>query len=364
MAITLETISSNCEFNKIKAEWQYLIEKSDSTTFFLSFHWLYIWWQHYSSAKDTLNVIILRDNNELAAIFPLYISQNVLRFIGTNNNDTDEVCTEYCDIICLKGFEDIAVPLLAKEMNNYLRHSFELQFSDYLENSILNKLVIKLQLQYWVIKQNVGVRYCASLPASFDSYLTSLSPSFTKKMRRLSKKCNNQLDSHIDKTVSKENIITNLKILKKLHTSHWNLKEKTGAFSSVRFFNFHYDLCISLHHEQKLQLWILSIAEEPISAIYCIDDKNTRYFYQTGINTKFKPNISPGNLLHLHVIEDAINNGFQRYDFMKGDATNSYKQTFTNHTYNMYNAHIFKKSPRNTYKMVLWWLKHFRNTIR
>lgn len=364
MTITLETISNNCEFNNLKAEWEDLTDASDSATFFLGFHWFYIWWQHYSSAKDTLNIIIIRDNKKLIAILPLYISQNSLRFIGTNDNETDEVCTEYCDIICLKDFEDIVTPLLIIEMNKFLQRSVEIQFSNYLERSLLDKLVRKLQLHHWTIKQSIGVRYYASLPETFEHYLGSLTPSFTKKMKRLSRKCNNKLDSSIDKTTSKESIITNLEVLKDLHTTHWNLKNKTGAFTSERFFNFHYEFCLSMHNQEKLQLWILSVAEEPIAAIYCIDDKGTRFFYQSGINIEFKPNISPGNLIHLFAIEDAINSKIERYDFMNGGNTNSYKQTFTNQTSNMYNAKIFRKSTINLSKVLFWKIQQIKDYLR
>jgi len=356
-------ISSKIEFKTLEYEWKGLLKHSTSSTFFLCFDWLNIWWQRYSSCSDILYIITIRNNNKLIAIAPFYLGDNILRFIGTNEEYLDEVCTEYSDIIYLKESEDTVINLIINELNKRLSLGNELKFSNYLEKSLLDKIIRKCQLSHWSSQNNAGTRYFCDLPEDFDTYLTSLKPSFSKKMKRLSRKCINQLDGHIDKTESQKNISTNFKVLETLHTSHWNSKEKNGAFTSSRFTDFHLDFCIKTHQEHKLQLWILSIKKEPISAIYCIDYEETRFFYQAGINTNLKPNISPGNLLHLFAIEDAIKLGLKKYDFMKGDKTGSYKQIFTNNTSNMYNVHIIKKSLKNSPKKVIWWLKKIRDKI-
>jgi len=365
MTLSIETVSTSNEFNLLENEWEELLTHSPQSSFFLSFHWLNSWWKFYATETDTLNIIILRSNDKIDAILPIYFTDKTIHYIGTNDVEHDEVCTEYIDIICRKGVEKEVLLILKGELTTLIRSNKVLILTNFLEHSLLYKLINNSLTNHWSIQQKVGVRYFCKLPHSIDKYHNSLSKSFTKKMKRVQRKFVEKLEGNIDKTTKYEDVDNNFSILEHLHSSHWQSKNKDGAFTSTRFKNFHSSLCKHLYKKDKLTLWILNSKNTPLAAIYCIDYLGTRYFYQAGINTEFKPNISPGNILHIYAIEDAIDNRkILQYDFMKGEISNSYKQMFTNQSSNMYNAHIFKKKINNISKLLFWQLKNIRDFIR
>jgi len=365
MTLAIEIISTSDEFNLLENEWEDLLAHSSLPSFFLSFHWLNTWWKFYASNEDTLNIILLRSNEQLVAILPIYCNDNTIRYIGTNNIEHDEVSTEYIDIICRKGIEEKVLITMQIELDYLITSNKVLVFTNYLEHSLLFKLINSQLTNQWNVQQKTGVRYFCKLPKSIDNYHNSLSLSFSKKMKRLTKKFVDKLDGYIDKTNETQDIEKSFSILEHLHSSHWQSKNKEGAFTSPRFINFHLSLCKHLHKNNELTLWVLSCTKKPIAAIYCIDYLDTRYFYQAGINTKFRPNISPGNIMHLYAIEDAIENKkILQYDFMKGGISNSYKQIFTNKSSNMYNAYIFKKTIKNISKLFYWRLKNIRDFVK
>ncbi|NQZ22421.1 MAG: GNAT family N-acetyltransferase [Colwellia sp.] len=365
MTLVTEIISTSDEFNLLENEWEDLLVHSCQPSFFLSFHWLNTWWKFYASETDTLNIIILRNDDQIVAILPIYFNDKKIHYIGTNDVEHDEVCTEYIDIICRKGIETEVLLILEDELATLITSNKELILTNYLEHSLIYKLINNNLTRHWNIQQKSGVRYFCKLPHSIDNYHNSLSKSFTKKMKRVTKKFVEKLEGDIDKTTKTQDIEKNFSILDHLHSAHWQSKNKDGAFTSARFKNFHISLCKHLHKKDKLTLWILNSTNTPLAVIYCIDYLDTRYFYQAGINTEFKPNISPGNILHLYAIEDAIKNKkILQYDFMKGESSNSYKQMFTNQSSNMYNAHIFKKKIHNISKLFFWQLKNIRDFIK
>jgi len=358
MTIKVGVLSEYSEFLDLQNEWQQLIENKNGATFFMSHKWLSLWWKHYSCGDDTLMIFTVSSNHQLIAILPLYQKNNTLRFIGTNDVEFDEVCTEYCDIICANDYEDIVLTALYPKLESYFNLGIELKLTDYLEGSLMHGLQKSLSNSTWAYTLLVGYSYSCKLPIDFNSFLSSLPSSFEKQLRRHSNKF--KLNGILKKAQSQKQLEEYLSILKELHTARWRLKNNEGAFTSARFINFHLDYCRYLLNQKQLQLWLLEIEGEVIAATYCIDFGKNRYFYQSGTNTLFKPNISPGNLLHLQLIEDSIQKNFTNYDFMMGSVESSYKEKFTNRKVNMYNTHIIKKSITNFPTRVLWWLKTLR----
>jgi CelD/BcsL family acetyltransferase involved in cellulose biosynthesis len=360
MNTTIKIITKICEFNDLKTQWNDLLGYSKGTSFFLKFEWLNLWWHHYSSQDDILQIFTVTINNDLIAIAPFYKHKNILYALGTNNNYSDEVCTEYTDIICKTGFEKYILQCIEAQFTKYLHSNIEIKIVNYLEGSLLSNVLLKLKQKNFVNIEQTGSRYQCQLPYNIEKYRASLPSSFTKKMKRHSNKFINELGGTIEKVRVEGEVEKYLDTLKILHQNRWQLKNKAGAFTSERFMNFHISFCKHLIQNKNLQLWTLKVKEEVISAIYCIDFNDTRYFYQSGTNMLFKPNISPGNLLHLLVIEDSISLGLKHYDFMKGDTLSSYKQKFTNSKVNMYNAQIIRKSFKNSPKILYRQLNKLR----
>src|SRR5215510_14908358 len=99
------------EFSALRAEWNDLLSRSSADTIFLTWEWLFSWWQSYASPRDFLYIIVVReDTGELVGIVPTYVhvkawlplrTVKILRFIGDGSGDSD-----YLDAILLQGRED------------------------------------------------------------------------------------------------------------------------------------------------------------------------------------------------------------------------------------------------------------------
>ena len=359
--LTNQVIRDPNDFFALESEWLRIEEDSD-ISFFLSFSWLSLWWKYYSQNIDQLYIITVRDEGkQLLAVAPFYLqSQSVLRFIGTGEDEHEEVVTEYLDIICLKSHKASVLPIIATELHNRLKQNIRCVFDNYLADSNLAELVKQFETYCWINNVKCGLRYQVKLPTGQENKGQLFSENLYKQILRQERKFFNKLKGKVVKATDLASFNTLFESLITLHQYRWQQKGKAGAFASSKFQQFHTNFCHSLLFQKKLQLWGLAVNTDLISVIYAIDHKKTRYFYQIGVDTLHNPNVSPGNLLHWQMIKDAENNGFCFYDFMKGSLNNSYKSKFANETTDMFNATVVKKKWSNIIYLLKWWLKKYR----
>ncbi|MCC6146361.1 MAG: GNAT family N-acetyltransferase [Anaerolineaceae bacterium] len=72
MSIIIEKIDTSLAFRALKEEWNHLLNYSPVQSIFLTWEWLFTWWEYFGSEK-TLYILLARESGELAGIAPLMI---------------------------------------------------------------------------------------------------------------------------------------------------------------------------------------------------------------------------------------------------------------------------------------------------
>lgn len=366
MNISTTTIKDKNGFMEIREQWESLCHEDLRSTMFQEYNWMHIWWLTYAKVDDELNIVCAHHNDVLVAIFPLYIKHEnkTLMFIGTGEDESAEVATEYLDIICLTEFEEVAVESFVEALRkNKLFGAKKMLIKNLLSDSRIREVTNKLSTNYWFKESMVGARYQNKLADSHEQFLEALSPSFKKKMQRLQRKFENVLAGQIklaSDTVSKDKLFDQLV---SLHQKRWLQKNESGAFNDQRFVSFHQQYMNNMLKSDNLMLAALDIQGDAVAVIYIINYKNTLYFYQSGIDDSFKPNISPGYLIHFIMMKIAIEEGKHAYDFMKGSVGSSYKRQLSNTETYMYERILLKKSLGNILQMIKWRLANIRDVV-
>lgn len=365
MSLIFKQYTEDDAFSKLERQWNILLNAKQSGHFFLGADWLSLWWQHYRPTNANLLILAWYDClNNLVALAPLYQQGTNIMFLGTGGDSHDEVATEYLDVLYEPEFK----PYIQRDITRFFKQKLalgnQLNVVNYLENSFIANTLDKLIHVSWQRHQMCGSRYYIDLPSTFGEFRKKLSKSFDKRMHSYQKRLFNSLNGTIDKVTQPEQLNNYFHAMARLHNKHWQARGKNGAFSSERFTKFHLAFCKKKWEQNQLQLWLLKSGESLIAALYAIDHNQCRYFYQSGIDTEFRPNVAPGNVIHLLAIEDAINHNLRHYDFMKGTNTHSYKQKFATQKTAMLNNIIIKKSLGNFPTMIKWKIKHLVRIIR
>ncbi|WP_394171947.1 GNAT family N-acetyltransferase [Thalassotalea litorea] len=331
-------------------------------SFFLDFNWLNIWWHTYAEPEDHLFIILLYDQNSLVAIAPFYIKDQTLRMLGTGESEHEEVASEYLDILCApKHFQNVTNSLADTLMDCLFSSQNVIQpycqkpqqavahiiLDNYLANSCLALFAKRMSKSFFHASRCVGTAYLCQLPATQEQYQQQLSPSFRKKLARHKNQWHNQLSGEFKAYRNFSNLDEGLNHLRSLHQKRWKQQGKPGVFSAQKFAEFHEKFMRLALRQNWLELWVLFARGQAISAIYAITYNETCYFYQSGLDTDFKPNLSPGFLSHFLLIEQCIKRQLSHYDFMKGAQERSYKQNFANISRDLFRSQLAIKKASN-----------------
>ena len=120
-AIRVECIDNSWGFTALRPQWNELLRASTADGPFMTWEWLHAWWKHLHGAA-ALNVIAVRDGNELIAIAPLMITSGAVpwfsrfEFLGSGPAGSD-----YLDVIVRIGCESEALHAIAQFLKDAFR---------------------------------------------------------------------------------------------------------------------------------------------------------------------------------------------------------------------------------------------------
>jgi len=95
-AVAIREVESIKQLEALRHDWIALWKSSSIATPFQSPDWLIRWWKHFGAGADRLCVLVLRHEERLIAIAPLFVNsedEGSLRLLGSGN-------TDYLDILC------------------------------------------------------------------------------------------------------------------------------------------------------------------------------------------------------------------------------------------------------------------------
>jgi len=117
------------EFAGLKNQWQELLTRSNADALFMSWHWMYSWWEVYGNLSDDelLLLGVYDDDDVLVCIAPFYISTKkiknlipikILQFIGTRVYGSSGFRTEYLQFIVDKSASTSAIQKILSHLSN------------------------------------------------------------------------------------------------------------------------------------------------------------------------------------------------------------------------------------------------------
>nr|WP_246604505.1 GNAT family N-acetyltransferase [Alteromonas lipotrueae] len=151
--------------------------------------------------------------------------------------------------------------------------------------------------------------------------------------------------------------------LKRLHNTKWRRPGHPSIFDHPLFDAFHNSVLQKLLAVEKLSLIAIKKNEQTIAVNYSMISGDDLVFYQSGVDTSFKPNISPGMLLHCAQLRQARILNLNNYDFLlsmppsyKEDIT-EYKQPIYSFTFHKYSTTFFFECWRTAIMKALSYLR-------
>ena len=323
----IEILKTETALNEIENEWNTLLKQSANHVPFLRHEYLSTWWSTLGGGEwenGDLFVATARDENgSLRGIAPLFFTPNrdgkpALMFLGSIE------ISDYLDLIASP--EDL--PAFTGALLEYLTGSEGgdwqvLDLYNFLEESstlpFLEQTASQFGLTY--TQEKIQPAPHIQLPATWDEYLAGIQKKQRHEIRRKIRRAEG-----LEEGVSWYFV-----------TDEAQLDQAMDDFMALMAYDHHKDEFLTdvMRSQMKkavhsafragwLQLAFLEIGGVKAAGYLNFDFDNRIWVYNSGINFDLGK-LSPGWVLLGYLIEWAIENGRETFDFMRGDEIYKYR---------------------------------------
>lgn len=343
------------------AAWQQLGERSLAASPFASWAWHRAWADSASAEElQASSCVVLRDAcGTTAALLPVAVGTVTFRrrpVAGLTWAVGDIGCPDHLDVLADPSAQlDDLVPAL-------LALPWEVAILSNLAPAAPNaaRLAAALTRAGCAVRWNAGYRcpYLA-LPSSWDAYLSSLSANRRQVLRRRER--NLERDHDVALTdYGPENLAAGWHHLVELHERRW-ADGGGGTFNDRRVERLHRAFAAELARRGQLWLATLDLDGAPAAAWYGFAERDTVYFYQSGRDPRWEDK-SVGVALMVKMIRRAIERGYRRFDFLRGEEP--YKREWTAAAAVTQELVAFRPGWRGRWLRGLDWAARVRSRLR
>jgi peptidoglycan/xylan/chitin deacetylase (PgdA/CDA1 family)/CelD/BcsL family acetyltransferase involved in cellulose biosynthesis len=353
-AVSVRVVDDVETWDRLAGAWSSLFATSPAAVPPLQFDWLRTWWHVYMASEQSdrgdLRLFTCWRGPALVGVLPLYASTDSgqpfakqrLRFISTGEDEREETCPDYMNLLAAPGEESACVAAIESMLSRHTWDSLDLldmrQGSPLLGCSFESLAATRMR----VVAR--GVCPIADLSGGFETYLQRLSPNTRQQARRFlreAERCGARLEFATPQTATGF-----FQDLVRLHQARWTAQGKPGCFAAERFSRFHSTLLDQWIGDGRVVVARLRVGTETLAAFHGFATGGKFDFYQCGIRIarggQFK---SPGTVGHLLLMRALSERGVTRYDFLRG--ASEYKDRLATDRVPLFSLHVWR-TPRAT----------------
>jgi len=356
--------SKGSEIDELREGWCRILEGKAQGSVTQTWHWNKTWIDVYGKERD-LYTLCAYENGKLCGIAPLAFSKNPVKhfgilgyrtmwFLGSGKTRERSVLSDYLDFIIEKGKEEGFIAGFVEYMKNYPDWDeiiLENVSCESLSPGLLKKHCSRGGLMCDIVGRVPS--FLIKLPSTWENYLGSISSGLRYRIKRGREEFDRLGGVYI--LIKDEKELDNaFRDLGKLHQERWTSKGEPGAFASEEWKTFHARLMKNIFKEGWLKLCFLRLNGVPLAANYNFAYNNKIHYFQSGMVPHENKHVRPGLLLHSFCIEEAINEGFEEYDFLQaGGKGAGYKEMWGNYSRDLLRIRISRNSGKEKiYRML------------
>jgi len=332
----IERVETEAGFVALRDEWNELLAGSRAATPFLTWEWLYSWWNQLGRGFR-LHILAVRSGGRLVAVAPLVdrgwepVRLRLFRcvsFLGSPLRAAN-VGSDYLDVFTAPdaafALDEIA-QALAGEHN-------VLELAQVpAEGSNGERLVDRLGGQGWRLQRDDKRDLCPWIDLqghTWESYLATRGSEHRYAVQRKLRKLHRDFEVRFERVTTEAGRQEALAQLIGLHERRWLEKGESDAFNTPGLRAFHEEFSRRALERGWLRLYVLRLNGVPAAAFYALRYADTFSFFQSGFDPAYARH-SVGLVSMALSIQAAIAEGAGRYDMLHG--TEEYKFHWANET--------------------------------
>jgi len=320
--LKLDCYTDKSGFHKLKEGWAELLENNNGASIFQTLEWNLSWWDSFGDGRELLILAFYDGEGMLSGIAPLYSNQprdgrRILKLVGGID------LSDYLDLICKLGSEESVCMALM----NYLREDYHGWESLELHNipsgsptlKFMPKAARELGLEAIVEKEEVCPYI--DLPSTWDEYLSTLSRKNRHELRRKMRKASSAGGDKRHIIAWHDNLDEEFEDFFRLHSISRKEKEEFMEDGRRKFF---FDFASRFHDNGWLELSFLMIQGKRAASLLSFKYRDGIYLYNSGFDPSLSA-YSAGIAIIGHSIRDSIEEGYRKYDLLRGGEDYKYR---------------------------------------
>ena len=295
-----------------KISWNRLILESDNASFFQTYEWLNLWLKHFETSLDDVFVLEVYDRDILIGIGPFSIINGCIQILGTTLIQNQASFSDYGDIIAKSGHEKLVWLKLLETLHSL--HSTSVLELLYLKEHSSTAKILSLQPNDKLSFMEVAPYI--ELPDTWETYLNHLSSHHRHELKRKLHKAM----MHDLKLMAISDKKNNHDFMRLASLS----KPEKASFYASSAADFFQDILSYVNFENNICTYLLMMGDSSIASCIIINFKNTWMAYNSALDPEYQ-DLSPGIVLFGLIIQKAIMEKKQYFDFLRGNESYKYK---------------------------------------
>jgi CelD/BcsL family acetyltransferase involved in cellulose biosynthesis len=315
----VEQVTNIAQMEQLPTEWVRLWSSVPIATPFQSAEWLIPWWRHVGRGK--LLTLAMYDE-ELIGLAPLYIYQSSdsttrrVFLLGMGHSD-------YLDVLCAPGWENCVLEEMFAQLHACRRHWDVCEFQQLPSES---PCVFANAPEEWTSERLAG-ETCPvlALPQNINLLMSSSASHLWDNIKYYRRRAAKMGEVRFE-SANENNLHEMTDALFRLHHARWSMRGSKGVLADDGVVRFHREALPLLFARGLLRMYIMWVDQSIAAVFFGLSDLRKRtYYYLSGFDPHFE-RLSPGTLIIAHAIEEAIREGCEHFDFLRG--RESYKYTW------------------------------------
>lgn len=307
------------EFSKLRQEWNHLLHNSEANTIFLTWEWLYTWWETFGKEGKLFIITLRSEQGELVGIAPLFIRKcsyynfpvKEISFIGAGHSDRQDLIvlrkshealeTIILEIYANKTMWDVVRLDQIPSESPFVAASSGVHFRSETENSSLCPYIM--------------------ISDSWDPYFNSLSKNFRRDIKRTTNRICKFGKWEFKVERRPKDIEKMIATMENIEATGRKADTEKAFFLSKVNKNFLTRFCKICLENQSLDYSIITINDKPIAYLLGFLYNNKYYAYNNAFSEDFR-RASPGKLLLNEKVRWCFDNieSVKEFDFLRGEA--------------------------------------------
>ncbi|MDO8689599.1 MAG: GNAT family N-acetyltransferase, partial [Dehalococcoidia bacterium] len=300
--------------NTLSQEWDGLLEHDVARNIFLTPQWQELCWRNLHDESWELFLFSVRGGNDPLGIAPLRRRGDTICFIGNAE------VSDYLDFILKKGEEETFYQVLLDTLKAEDWATLDLCSLSASSPTLKHLPPMALSLGFSVTVEEETVAPAMDLPSSWDEYLASLDKKERHELRRKARRMAANVSPRYYSLEGQE-LNHGMDDFLRLHRVS---KDDKAIFMNEQMEGFFRAMAARFAEEGWARLYFLEANEERVATALCFQYGNESLLYNSGFDPAYGW-LSVGLLLKSYCIQDAIESGKKRFDFLRGSEHYKYE---------------------------------------